>query len=1657
MKVKARKLLSLLLTLAMVAGMFVLPASAAQTTTTIDFATATEGSKLSGTATFGSPTSTYFTAHYDGSSSIASKQCTFGTEEGSYKGTKYLQFNGASNKSDGSRVITFKPTEGFTLTVWYSQSKDNNSAVVKLWKGTNQTGTEVTCESESTTTTSASSGGIVVFKVPSVEADATYAIGSTGEKARFYKIEVVEGTAGPAVTEYDLKVDSSVSADATVKFQVDGKEVTKAAAGKEVTVVATAPSGQAVDTITSSDVTIANGKFTMPAKAVTVNVTFKTAGDADVVANVKTIVESKLKEWLGNDLQNGTLAHGSEPATVALAISKIKEKLGVNDSGFIGEYTAQVTVAVPGDAEKWTAAEDGTETNVSGTPGKFEYTVTLKKGDVTDTVTGKVTVTVTPYTVTREMVDAAISAANTAMKPYGVGEASEVFAGKKIVSTDVMNALVEKLRAAAKESYASKDMKPVTAEQSLKNDAAIKALNEAVETFKSAVAGASETGTKTGTEGYVLRAREVATTVESDSTNWEVDTSDDSGDRFKFKGSEAMFAGTQKAGKGYFKLVFKNGTGRVERNKSAVFTDGFEGEARINFNTAKTETSNYIEFTVGADATADLKVHWVSNGQTLQLTDANGAVSGQTGLLTDVNNVANITTWKGLKAGTYQLGASKGQYFFRVEVIEHAPEAAVIDKISIASNKTVKYGDSNFTEVPTVTMTDGSKFNGTISYESSKTDVATVNASTGEVTIKGVGTTTITATANDGKTTKAARYTVTVAQAEPAVTLSAIRTSLQGDDTVRTFKLTVTAPAYVAASDITVTGTVDGTSDTVTTTKNGNVYQVLLPDETKDYTFTAKVAASTNYKAAASNEVYVAVTKQGEVKKTYKIECDTAVITFPEGNPSTLDKVEYRSNVTATAKPAPAGQVFDKWEVTGLTLTADELKANPLVFQMPGNNVTLKATYKAKPVDPDDPNQPVAVTGVSLNTNTLELIAGEDATLIASVQPGKATNKNVTWASSDDAVATVDATGKVVAVAAGTAKITVTTTDGGKTAICDVTVTAASSGPVTTTKILDAMDLDVVTKDDNKNLNGEKWGTNDFITVCSVEAGKPFVPAVAETSFDGKTWTKTITLGGAFSYNKGNPKAGLKFETAGNATLKVWWANANNTEARNLALYDASGNQIVASDASAEGHFAAQDVFEYQLTTAGTYYLGSNKSSVNIYRVELSETTSSGPVSVTGVSLDKATASIVEGETETLVATIAPTNATNKKLTWSTSDFAVATVADGTITAVKAGTATITVTTANGKTASCTVTVTASSTPDTPSGGGSGSNVPSSGGGTTVKNEDGSKTTTKTNKATGTVTETTTWPNGDKQVVVTEKDGTVTETITKKDGSKTETVTKPDGSTTTAVTDTKGIKTETAVTASGETSAKVTLPSRVDKAVVTIPVKDATDGTVAVIVDAKGNETVIKTAVADETGLKLLVTGNVSVKIKDNAKKFQDIDDGYWAKGAVDFVSSREIFKGTTDVTFSPLDLVNRGMMATVLFRLADAKAEGDNAFFDVPDGTWYTDAVTWANRSGVVTGYADGTFGPVDAVTREQMAAMLFRYAKVMGMDVTAKGDMSKFSDANDVSSWASEAMTWCVGVGLINGVADPATGTTLSPAKTASRAEVATIMQRMVKLMMQ
>ena len=914
---------------------------------------------------------------------------------------------------------------------------------------------------------------------------------------------------------------------------------------------------------------------------------------------------------------------------------------------------------------------------------------------------------------------------------------------------------------------------------------------------------------------------------------------------------------------------------------------------------------------------------------------------------------------------------------------------------------------------------------------------------------------------------------MTISKANPVLAIKAepnrFHTAVPAD---RITTLTVTCDIAGADVDqVVVTGKDETTGIALPQSKIEKVegkkgtYKVYFnePDTKVVYVFTASFGGNENYNKAEDQTARVTVINHEIPEVTHKLTYDKnhIKITYTSAG-STDDAVLEDAGVEAEAINIPEGKEFKSWVSADLDpADKDWATQNPTKFAMPDHDVELKVEFQDKTEEPETVNK-TPLVGLLRTAEKWALVPEVD-TDAANV------DKGVDWVEQADLDTFNAAIAKAQAVSSN-AKATQADVD---KAVEDLnkaieafqktwktgTKSSGSSEPATP--------KDYVLNDVGFTATADK----EFVTAGSFQ--KPF-----DITGEVKKRTVSGTDMGFKAYEiekDGRGSITMKLEGT-SSSIKAILSSTGGSNTSQFTLKNEAGESFANAEGLTEVSGSARTTATWNNLPAGTYSLVAVKTDSNDKGMFVREITVNTIVSTTGggdtpVVPDTAArkalkAAIDEAKKAVEAANVSENNGEDISDTemWVTPaaktayESAIA-LAEKMADSPKFDDEALTTAKADLDAASNVFEAAKRDGKKTSSssGGGSGSNVPSSSGGTTVKNEDGSKTTTKTNKVTGTVTETTTWPNGDKQVVVTEKDGTVTETITKKDGSKTETVTKPDGSTTTAVTDTKGIKTETAVTASGETSAKVTLPSRVDKAVVTIPVKDATDGTVAVIVDAKGNETVIKTAVADDSGLKLLVTGNVSVKIKDNAKKFQDIDDGYWAKGAVDFVSSREIFKGTTDVTFSPLDLVNRGMMATVLFRLADAKAEGDNNFFDVPDGTWYTDAVTWANRSGVVTGYADGTFGPVDAVTREQMAAMLFRYAKVMGMDVTAKGDMSKFSDANDVSSWASEAMTWCVGVGLINGVADPATGTTLSPAKTASRAEVATIMQRMVKLMMQ
>ena len=179
---------------------------------------------------------------------------------------------------------------------------------------------------------------------------------------------------------------------------------------------------------------------------------------------------------------------------------------------------------------------------------------------------------------------------------------------------------------------------------------------------------------------------------------------------------------------------------------------------------------------------------------------------------------------------------------------------------------------------------------------------------------------------------------------------------------------------------------------------------------------------------------------------------------------------------------------------------------------------------------------------------------------------------------------------------------------------------------------------------------------------------------------------------------------------------------------------------------------------------------------------------------------------------------------------------------------------------------------------------------------------------------------------------------------------------------------------------------------------------------------------------------------------------FTDVVAGTWYYGAAAYAYNNGLFAGMTPTTFAPNATMTRAMLVSVLWRLAGAPApKAPNTFVDVPDGAWYTDAVTWAAENGVVSGIGGSRFDPSGFVTREQTAEILYNYAHSKGYDVSARADLTAFPDAGSVSGWAEEALSWANAAGLINGTVRDGQ-TILDPQGSASRAQVAMILMNSV-----
>lgn len=263
----------------------------------------------------------------------------------------------------------------------------------------------------------------------------------------------------------------------------------------------------------------------------------------------------------------------------------------------------------------------------------------------------------------------------------------------------------------------------------------------------------------------------------------------------------------------------------------------------------------------------------------------------------------------------------------------------------------------------------------------------------------------------------------------------------------------------------------------------------------------------------------------------------------------------------------------------------------------------------------------------------------------------------------------------------------------------------------------------------------------------------------------------------------------------------------------------------------------------------------------------------------------------------------------------------------------------------------------------------------------------------------------------------------------------------------------------------GATTYSVKLPGTLAGGTVKADRTNASSGTTVTLTVQPAEGYVLDTlTVTDKNGKELTLTnkGNgkysftmpasnvtVAASFKDTdawESPFTDVKSGDWFYDGVAYAYQQGMMNGVSATSFDPYGTTTRGMIVTILYRLEGSPAVSGSAFNDVADGAYYADAVTWASKNGIVTGFGDGAFGPDQAITREQMAAILYRYAAMKGYAVTDRADLTGFADAGSVSDYAKEAMAWANAAGLITGV----TSTTLDPQGGAQRCQAAVILAR-------
>ena len=435
---------------------------------------------------------------------------------------------------------------------------------------------------------------------------------------------------------------------------------------------------------------------------------------------------------------------------------------------------------------------------------------------------------------------------------------------------------------------------------------------------------------------------------------------------------------------------------------------------------------------------------------------------------------------------------------------------------------------------------------------------------------------------------------------------------------------------------------------------------------------------------------------------------------------------------------------------------------------------------------------------------------------------------------------------------------------------------------------------------------------------------------------------------------------------------------------------------------------------------------------------------------VTKVELNKTSLTLDVGNSDTLIAAITPDNATDKSVTWESSAPGVATVdTSGKVTAVAPGTATITVTTTDGGfTDTCQVTVTAATVPV------SGVTLSQNQASLYYNRTPNTLTLTATVAPANATNQNVTWASSDPSVATVDAAGKVTAVAP---GTATITATTVDGGFTAICTvtvrpDIPPANPNYRITVEATQGGTVTADPTAAKAGATVtltpvPHRGYQVGTVAVT-DRFGDAVAV-TENADGTYTFTMPNGQVTVTVtfEQAPLPFPDVTEGDWFYDDVRCAYETGLMGGVGDNLFAPNSQTTRAQLVTILYRLeGEPEVSGTSGFSDVAAGIWYTDAVAWAAENGIVNGVSDTEFAPGDDITREQLAAILYRYAACQGYDVSQRADLSGFGDASSISGYAHEALSWAHAQGLVLGFEDGS----LRPQGTASRAQIAAVLMR-------